>query len=74
MADIQAKIAELEAKKWTLKALSEELGVTVNAVEKWKAGDRRPANLKAVLAMLEEIAKKPAPKQRRYKTKNDSSS
>ena len=67
MNGIQAKIAELEAKKWTLAALADELGVTPNAVEKWKAGDRYPTNSKAVLMLLDEISKtKLAPKQRRY--------
>jgi hypothetical protein len=67
MNDIQAKIAELEAKKWTLAALADEMGVTPNAVEKWKAGDRYPTNVKAVLILMDEISKtKQAPKQRRY--------
>ncbi len=67
MNEIQIKIAELQHKGWTLAALAEELGVTVNAVEKWKAGDRQPANIKAVLALLEKIgAKKRIPKKRRY--------
>ena len=67
MNEVQNKIAELKEKGWTLAALADELGVTVNAVEKWKAGDRQPANSKAILAMLGEIAKrKRIPKKRRY--------
>lgn len=67
MNDIQAEIAELEAKKWTLAALADELGITPNAVEKWKAGDRYPTNAKAVLVLMNEINKtKQPPKQRRY--------
>lgn len=67
MNDVQAKIAELQEKGWTLTALADELGVTTNAVEKWKAGDRYPANSKAILAMIDEIAKrKRIPKKRRY--------
>lgn len=38
MNEAQTKIAELQEKGWTLAALADELGVTVNAVEKWKAG------------------------------------
>lgn len=54
-------------KGWTLAALADELGVTVNAVEKWKAGDRYPTNAKAVLVMLDQIGKrKRTPKKRRY--------
>ena len=68
MNEVQTKIAELQQKGWTLAALSDELGVTVNAVEKWKAGDRRPSNEKAIFTLLDQIAKrKRIPKQRRYK-------
>ena len=67
MNEVQTKIAELQQKGWTLAALADELGVTPNAVEKWKAGDRRPSNGKAILTLLEQIAKrKRIPKQRRY--------
>ena len=67
MNDIRTKLAELEAKGWTLAALADELGVTRNAVEKWKAGDRYPTNAKAVLALLTRLAtKKRIPKRRRY--------
>jgi transcriptional regulator with XRE-family HTH domain len=67
MNDIQTKIAELQDKGWTLAALADELGVTVNAVEKWKAGGRQPANSKAIFALLDGIAgRKRIPKQRRY--------
>jgi len=68
MEDIQIKINELQEKGWTLAALADELGVTVNAVEKWKAGDRYPRNAKAVLIVLELLAeRKQIPKKRRYK-------
>lgn len=68
LGDIQSKIAELQQKGWTLAALADELSVTVNAVEKWKAGNRHPSNAKAVLAMFDEIGKrKRIPKKRRYK-------
>ena len=67
MNDVQTKIAELEGKGWTLRALADELGVTPNAVEKWKAGDRYPANSKAILALMDEISKRRRiPKKRRY--------
>jgi transcriptional regulator with XRE-family HTH domain len=67
MNDMQTKIAELQSKGWTLAAIADEVGVTVNAVEKWKAGDRYPANSKAVLNLLGKLAqKKRVPKQRRY--------
>jgi transcriptional regulator with XRE-family HTH domain len=68
MNDIQIIIEELREKGWTLAALADELGVTVNAVEKWKAGDRYPRNVKAVLIVLEQLAeRKRIPKKRRYR-------
>lgn len=68
MNDVQTAISVLKGKGWTLAALADELGVKVNTVEKWKAGDHQPANAKATLALLDRIgAKKRVPKQRRYR-------
>ena len=65
--NIQSKLADLQAKGWTLAALADELGLTVNALEKWKAGDRQPANERATLLLLDSLAKqRRIPKQRRY--------
>jgi hypothetical protein len=70
MNEIQTKISELQEKGWTLAAIADELEVTVNAVEKWKAGDREPRNAKAVTMLLEQLSeKKRVPKQRRYTKK-----
>lgn len=67
MNDIQIKIKELQERGWTLAALADELEVTANAVEKWKAGDRYPNNSKPVLTLLNQLAvRKRIPKQRRY--------
>jgi transcriptional regulator with XRE-family HTH domain len=67
MNEVQAKIAQLQEKNWTLAAIADELGVTVNAVEKWKAGDRYPSNVKPILESLDRLTKrKRVPKQRRY--------
>jgi transcriptional regulator with XRE-family HTH domain len=67
MNDMQMKIADLQSKGWTLAAIADEVGVTINAVEKWKAGDRYPANSKAVIGLLEKIGqRKRIPKKRRY--------
>jgi transcriptional regulator with XRE-family HTH domain len=69
MNEVQKRIAELQEKGWTLAALADELEVTPNAVEKWKAGDRNPSNVKAVLVMLDQIGKrKRIPKKKRYAT------
>jgi len=71
MNEVQTKIAGLQEKGWTLAALADELGVTPNAVEKWKAGDRQPSNTKAVLTLLDHIVKrKRIPKKRRYSKNN----
>ena len=67
MNEAQTKLAELQANGWTLAAIADEIGVTVNAVEKWKAGARNPANIKGVLMLLDQLAqRKRIPKQRRY--------
>jgi len=67
MNNVQEKIAELQANGWTLAALADELGNSVNAVEKWKAGDRYPANVGSVLLAMDALAKrKRVPKKRRY--------
>lgn len=63
---IQIALASLQEKGWTLAALADELEQKVNTLEKWKAGDRNPANEKSVLAMLERIKRKRVPKKRRY--------
>jgi ribosome-binding protein aMBF1 (putative translation factor) len=64
---IQIKLAALQEKGWTLAALADELRQAVNTLEKWKAGQRNPANETAVLTLLEQIERrKRIPKQRRY--------
>lgn len=64
---IQLKIAELLKKGWTLAAIADELGVTSDTVELWRAGKRNPTNAKAVLLMLDKVLKKKRiPKQKRY--------
>ncbi len=67
MNDIQLRIVQLQEKGWTLAAIARGLNVTVNAVEKWKAGNRYPANSKAILMLLESLSnKKRIPKKKRY--------
>jgi transcriptional regulator with XRE-family HTH domain len=66
MNDIQLGVLHLKELGWTLAAIADELGVTPNAVEKWKAGDRKPHSEKAILIRLEQLGKKKPPKQRRY--------
>lgn len=67
MNEVQGKLNDLAAKGWTQAAIADDLGVTVNAVQKWKAGQRRPANAKMVLAGLDALLRRRrVPKQRRY--------
>jgi transcriptional regulator with XRE-family HTH domain len=67
MNDIQTKLAELEGKNWTLAAISDELDVSYNTVQKWKSGDRYPPIAKLIIEKLDELLeRKRIPKQRRY--------
>lgn len=69
MNEVQAKVAQLQEKGWTLAAIADELGVTPDTVELWKAGRRNATNAKGMLIILDELLKrKRIPKQRRYKT------
>ena len=64
---IQLRIAQLVEKGWTLAAIADELGVTSDTVELWRAGKRNPTNARAVLLMLDKVLKKKRiPKQKRY--------
>jgi hypothetical protein len=66
-SEIKSRIAELVDKGWTLAAIADELGVTSDTDELWKAGRRNPTNAKGILLMLDKVlAKKRIPKKRRY--------
>ena len=66
-SEIQTKIAQLVERGWTLAAIADELGVTSDTVENWRAGRRNPTNAKAVLMMLDRVLeRKRIPKKRRY--------
>ena len=58
MNTVQEKITNLERKGWTLAAIADEVGVSYNAAQKWKAGDRYPSNAKAVLQSLDVLCKR----------------
>ena len=67
MKEVQQRIKALEEKEWTQAAIADELALTVNAIVKWKAGDRIPNNMKSILEHLDRVLQKSrVPKQRRY--------
>ena len=66
MAEIQTLLAQLQDKGWTVAAIADELGMARHSVAGWKAGNHRPANVRAVEIVLEQLAKRRrVPKQRR---------
>ena len=68
MNDVQARLALLQEKGWTLAAIADELKASHNTVEKWKAGDRYPRLEKPIIDALYRLANvKRIPKKRRYK-------
>ncbi len=67
MNDVQQRLKDLQDRGWTVAAVADEIGLTVSAVEKWKAGDRYPGNSKLALMGLDGLLRrKRVPKQRRY--------
>lgn len=58
MNTVQDMISKLENKGWTLAAIADEVGVSYNAAQKWKAGNRYPSNAKAVLQSLDVLGKR----------------
>lgn len=68
---VQAKLAELRDKGWTLANIARELELSPVTVESWNAGTRSPANPKSVFESLERLAKlKRIPKKRVYSKGN----
>jgi len=66
-SEIQSKIAQLTKRGWTMAAIADELGVTSDTVELWRAGKRNPTNAKGILLMLDRVSeKKRIPKRKRY--------
>jgi hypothetical protein len=65
MDDVQSLLAELKKKGWTNASIADGIGVTVNAVEKWQAGDRNASSSRLIL-LNQLLNIKRIPKQRRY--------
>jgi transcriptional regulator with XRE-family HTH domain len=72
MNDVQTRIAELEAKGWSLAAIADALHIAHNTVESWKAGGRQTHFEKLVLDALDQllIRKRIPPKRRSIKGKH----
>ena len=72
MNPVQKTLAELQEKGWSLAAIADEIDVSYNAVQKWKAGDRQPSNSKLVAQGLETLLQQGRiPKKRRVRQKNN---
>jgi len=68
---VQAKLAELKEKGWTLASISRELELSSVTVESWNTGIRSPANPKSVLESLNQLLKrKRIPKKKIYLSPN----
>lgn len=64
MDDAQPLLADLKARGWGNKSIADEIGVTVNAVEKWQANNRKIS--RSHLILLNQLTKKKPPKKRHY--------
>jgi transcriptional regulator with XRE-family HTH domain len=64
--EVQAKIAILEQKGWTLINIARALGLKGVTIESWKAGIRSPANLLLVINALDDLVKQKPPKKKIY--------
>ena len=69
MNEVQRRIEKLQSKGWTLVAIANALGNHVNTIEKWKAGDRYPANANSVLFAMDQLAESSPVPGRRSKSK-----
>jgi transcriptional regulator with XRE-family HTH domain len=66
MDNIHSLLVVLKVKGWTNASIADEIGVTVNAVEKWQSGERNISQSRLIL--LNQLIKKIPPKKRRYAT------
>jgi len=65
--NVQAKLAELKEKGWTLANIARVLELSPVTVESWNSGTRSPANPKSVLESLDQLLKrKRIPKKKIY--------
>ena len=69
MNELQSRIAALESCGWTLVAIGRAIGVTPDAVGKWKRNERYPKPDKPILDALDMLKKKKPPKKKIYSKK-----
>lgn len=61
--DIQLKLEELHQQGWTYAVIADTVGVTPDAVFKWRSGNTYPSSSKAVLVALDTLKQQKAPKR-----------
>lgn len=57
-SEVQARLADLQQRGWTLASIARALGQATVTVESWNAGTRSPANLQSVLASLDNLTRR----------------
>jgi transcriptional regulator with XRE-family HTH domain len=67
MDDVQTLLANLKIKGWTNASIADEIGITVNAVEKWQSGDRNISKRSLILLNLLTKRTRIPPKKRYQK-------
>jgi transcriptional regulator with XRE-family HTH domain len=66
-AEVQARLAELKKKGWTLASIARALELSPVTVESWNTGIRSPANPKPVIESLDQLLKhRRIPKKKLY--------
>ena len=65
MNDIQELIRQLRERGWSVPAISKEICVAGNTVDRWCHGTRYPANAACVKASLTQLLQRQVPKRRR---------
>ncbi len=73
MTEVRSLIADLKTKGWGNKTIADEIGVTVNAVEKWQADERNISRSHLIL-LTQLTNKKPPKRHRRAKDSRESAS
>ena len=65
MNDIQDLIRQLRDRGWTISAISKEISVAGNTVDRWCHGSRYPANTACVKVSLSQLLRRQVPKRQR---------